>query len=211
MQKLSEQDREKIKKYFGKELGDITEAEFKELHKEARKKFHPDNFAHFDDETVLEMAKDRFQEIEALGKQVTRYLSGDVSASAQVDNKEEEAQLVYRSEGMRIDIMTQDAGLKFKLFRSRFIDRGDEVKIKGTKAKLIALEDYYQRSAGFRETIKVTLSFGEEQNLMPVVEWLFRHISGVTSSFVIEGKVIPIDPYEILKAIRQESIKELKS
>ena len=62
--------------------------------------------------------------------------------------------------------MTGDAALKFKLFRSRLIDKGDEVKIRGTKAKLIALESYYNRGAGFRETVKVMLAFGEQTDLM---------------------------------------------
>jgi len=210
MSRLTDQDRERIQKYFGKELSEITPDNFKELQREARRKFHPDNFAHFEDETVLEMAKDRFQEIEALSQKLEAYLSGDASAAAPPAEKED-PNVVYRSEGMNIDIMTTDTTLKFRLFRNRLIDRGDEVKIKGTQAKLIALEDYHNRSAGFRENIKVMLTFGEQPDLMPVVEWLFRHISGVTSSFVIEGRVVPIEPYAILQAIRRESIKELKA
>ncbi len=211
MSRLSKEDQDRIVKYFGKPLSEITSDNFKELHTEARKKFHPDNFTHFGDETVLEMAKERFQEIETLSSKVSAFLEGKASAATAPSDAESDPNVVYRSEGMRIDIMTSDAALKFRLFRSRLIDRGDEVKIKGTKAKLIAMENYYNRGAGFRETVKVMLAFGEQSDLMPVVEWLFRHISGVTSSFVIEGKLVPIDPYEILKAIRQEAVKELKA
>lgn len=210
MNRLSKQDQELIQKYFGKGLNEINADNFQQLRREARSKYHPDNFTHFGDETVLEMAKDRFQEIEQLSRKIASYLEGLTPAASSAEVPED-PNVVYRSEGMRIDIMTTDAALKFRLFRSRMIDQGDEVKIKGTQAKLISLEDYYNRGAGFRETIKVMLAFGEQQDLMPVVEWLFRHISGVTSSFVIEGKLVPIEPYAILKAVRQESIKELKA
>ena len=210
MERITETDRERILKYFGKDLKELKEEEFKSLQKDARKKYHPDKFAHFEDETVLEMAKERFQEIERLGEKVEAYLAGQASVAGKEDEKGEEA-YAYRSDGMRIDIMTQDANLKFVLFRSRYIERGDEVKIKGSRAKLIALEDYYNRSAGFRENIKVHLAFGPDADLVKVTEWLFRHISGNTTSFVIEGKVVKVAPHEILNAIRKEAIKELKA
>lgn len=213
MSRITDQDRTRIEKYFGQPLDSITADNFKTLQKEARRKYHPDNFAQFDDETVLEMAKERFQEIETLSAKLEAYLSGDASAAAKspVEDPDADPHVVYRSEGMMLEIMTSDADLKFRLFRSRFIERGDEVRIRGTKAKLIAMADYHSRSAGFRENIKLHLAFGPQHDLQAIVAWLFRHISGVTSNFVIEGKIVPIDPYAMLQAIRQESIKELKA
>jgi len=211
MERITDKDRERILKYFGKDLTELKEEEFKTLQKEARRKYHPDQFAHFEDETVLEMAKERFQEIERLGKQVEAFLAGQASAAGTSGETEGPEAYAYRSDGMRIDIMTRDANLKFMLFRSRYIERGDEVKIKGSGAKLVSLEDYYNRSAGFRENIKVHLAFGPDADLVKVTEWLFRHISGNTTSFVIEGKVVKVAPHEILSAIRKEAIKELKA
>jgi hypothetical protein len=211
MSRITDQERERIQKYFGKELAEINADNFKGLKKEAQRKYHPDNFAHFDDETVLEMAKDRFQEIERLSQKLEAYLNGNASAAPMVADPAADPNVAYRSDGMDLEIMTSDADLKFRLFRSRYIRRGDEVRIRGTKAKLISLADYGNRSAGFRENIKLRLAFGPENDLSQIVAWLFRHISGVTSNFVIEGKVVPIEPYEILKAVRREAVKELKS
>lgn len=211
MSRITDQDRDRIQKYFGKELAEITADNFKALRKEAQRKYHPDNFAHFDDETVLEMAKDRFQEIERLSQKLEAYLSGDASAAPVASDLEADPSVAYRSDGMDLEIMTSDADLKFRLFRSRLIERGDEVRIRGTKAKLIARADYDSRSAGFRENIKLRLAFGPQQDLSDIVNWLFQHISGVTSNFVIEGKIVPVDPYAIRQAIRQESVKELQA
>jgi hypothetical protein len=209
MSRITDQERERIQKYFGRELSEINNDNFKSLKKEAQRKYHPDKFAHFEDETVLEMAKDRFQEIERLSQKLEAYLSGAASAAPMAEDPEADPNVAYRSDGMDLEIMTSDADLKFRLFRSRYIERGDEVRIRGTKAKLISLADYGSRSAGFRENVKLRLAFGPQNDLSQIVEWLFRHISGVTSNFVIEGKIVPIEPYEILKAIRRESIKEL--
>jgi len=210
MSRITDQERARIQKYFGKELAEINADNFKGLKKEAQQKYHPDKFAHFEDETVLEMAKERFQEIERLSQKLEAYLSGNASAAPVGEDAPADPNLAYRSDGMDLEIMTSDADLKFRLFRSRYIERGDEVRIRGTKAKLIALASYDSRSAGFRENIKLRLAFGPENDLSQIVEWLFRHISGVTSNFVIEGKVVPIEPYEILKAVRREAVKELK-
>jgi hypothetical protein len=211
MSRLTDQDRDRVQKYFGKELAEITADNFKALKKEAQHKYHPDKFAHLDDEVVLEMAKDRFQEIEQLSQKLEAYLSGEASAAPAATPPEEEVGVSYRSDGMDLEIMTSDADLKFRLFRSRYIQRGDEVRIRGTQARLVSLADYGSRSAGFRENIKLRLAFGPENNLSDIVAWLFRHISGVTSNFVIEGKIVPIEPYAILQAIRRESIRELKA
>ena len=110
---------------------------------------------------------------------------------------------------MKIDIMTSDKTLKYQLFRTRIIYRGDKTIIPGTKAKIFALENYSGASSGFRENIKILMTFGEDDSITDIVHWLFRNISGRTSSFVIEGKVVKVDPYEMIQAIRKEARLEL--
>jgi len=108
--------------------------------------------------------------------------------------------------------MTRHKELKFQLFGSALIFAGDQRKLPGTGARLIALEDYSPRlTSGFRDNIKVHLAFGPDSPLEAVVDWLFAHISGRTSTFVIEGKVVPVAPGPILAAIRRESRLELGS
>lgn len=212
-QRLSPEELPLIKKLFGTDLKEITPEGFKDLLKEARKKYHPDNFSKFEDEVVQEMAKERFQQIELLGAKITEYLETRSSVDeSPLADAPADPNAIYVSEGMKIDIMTRDMTLKYQLFRRRIIYRGDKVKIPGTKASLLALEDYSPRvQAGFRDNIKVLLAFGETTDVREIVAWLFQHINGRTSSFVIEGKLVKVDPYEMLQAIRRESRLELGS
>ncbi|MEM7370467.1 MAG: hypothetical protein AAF587_17790 [Bacteroidota bacterium] len=210
-QRLSPEDMQLVLKLFGTDLKGLTQEKFKELLKEARKKYHPDKFSKFEDEVVQEMAKERFQQIEILAGKITEYLETRKSLDEDPLPPETiDPTIVYVSKGMKIDIMTRERMLKYQLFGRRIIYRGDKVKIPGTKASLVALEDYSPRiQAGFRDNIKVLLMFGETSDVREIVHWLFRHINGRTSSFVIEGKLIKVDPYEMLKAIRMESRLEL--
>lgn len=205
--RLTSQDRELIQKYFGHPLEELSPEQFRALRKEIRKKYHPDNFSKFEDETVIELAKERFQQIEGLSLKVEQYLTTkDLIEPIEEDLPDQG----YRAEGIKLDIMTTDGSLKFQLFRSPYIDRGDKVKIGSGKAKLIALESYAPRvSAGFRDNIKVKLAFGPEDSVQEIVSWIFQHISGRTSSLVIENKVVQITPYEIQQAIKQEARLEL--
>ncbi|MEO0898449.1 MAG: hypothetical protein AAFY71_18700 [Bacteroidota bacterium] len=159
------------------------------------------------------MAKERFQAIQMLGKKVNNYLKLTAEFGEEGEGDLSDDQLPdtgYYTEGIRIDIMTTDMQLKNKIFRQAYIYRGDKVTIPGTKAKLYALADYSARaSAGFRDNIKVQLKFGVEDSIYAIAEWIFKHISGRTTSFVIENKVVNITPGEILHAIRGEALLEL--
>ncbi|MEL6627860.1 MAG: J domain-containing protein [Bacteroidota bacterium] len=209
-ERITESDKTAILKLFGKPLGEMTVESFKDLQKAARKKYHPDNFTHYEDELVQEMAKERFQQIEVLSKKIQEYfeVQGDLAPR---ETEEDEVQHVgYVADGIHIDIMTRDMQLKYRLFSQRIIYRGDKIKIPGTQARLTALEDYSPRaSAGFRDNIKVRLTFEANDNVQTIVHWIFQHISGVTSSFVIESKVVKITPVEILQAIKKEARYEL--
>lgn len=215
MNRLTPEDLSNAKKYFDLDLEKISEETLKEAHKNARKKYHPDNFTKFEDETVLEMAKERFQQIEVLASKLQDYLQNRKTLE-DLQNQMQEgktgSQVFYATEGIHIDIMTSDKNLKYQLFRTRIIYKGDYAIIPGTKARLISLLDFSSVAAtGFRESVKVLLAFGTEDSISDIVQWLFSHISGRTSSFVIEGKVVRIDPYEIRKAIEKHTILELGS
>ena len=57
---LSPSEREEIRKYFGKPVEELSRDEFIQLHRQLRSRYHPDNFEKFADETVREMATERF-------------------------------------------------------------------------------------------------------------------------------------------------------
>ena len=214
-ERLNQEDLSDLKKYFNLELNDLTDAKFREALKEARKKYHPDNFSKFENEVVLEMAQETFKKIEVLSKKLEDYLqyrkSFDENPLIRPDDPRVQRG-TYATEGIHIDIMTSDKRLKHQLFGSGFIYRGDSAAIRGTKAKIYSLSDHSSvANMGFRETVKVLLAFEETDSVYDIVNWLFTRISGRTTSFVIEGKVVRIDPYEILKAIQKHSLKELGS
>ncbi|MEL6676326.1 MAG: hypothetical protein AAFR61_29230 [Bacteroidota bacterium] len=212
--RLTSADLARIQKLLKMSLQDITEEKLQDLKKSARKKYHPDNFASYDDAVVQELAKERFQEIEELTAKIDLFLQSgqqlsDLQDNPQFEGYQEEA--VYGTEGIQIEIMTREKTLKYQLFNRRVIYAGDSGIIPETNARLIALESHAGNvTMGFRDNIKTKLIFGPEDSVLQIVSWLFRRINGKTSSFVIEGKVVKVDPYEILKAIRKETLMELK-
>ena len=207
--RISEEEKVLIVKYFGKDLKELDEEGFKLAAKEAKKTYHPDKFSQYDDDLVIEMAKERFQTIQLLGKKVESYLKIRAGIDEMPEENEDQA-TGYYTDGIDIDIMTTDKQLKYRIFGQPIIYRGDRSKIPGTKAKIFALEDYSPRvSAGFRDNVKVKLVFGTEDSVYEIVDWIFKHISGRTSSFVIENKLVNITPGEILQAIKREAHLEL--
>jgi len=210
-ERITEADKSLIQKYFGKTLGELDQDSFQAALKEAKKTYHPDKFSHYEDELVVEMAKERFQQIQVLEKKIEAYLKIKDSIEGEGEDLSEEGpEKGYYTEGIHIDIQTTDKQLKYRIFKQPVIYRGDRVKIGQTGARLIALEEYSPRiSAGFKDNVKVKLIFGVEDSVYEVVDWIFKHISGKTSSFVIEGKIIQITPGEILQAIKKEAFLEL--
>ena len=73
---ITTQDQSNIQKYFGLSLEELDETTFKRIQKELRSKYHPDKFEKFEDDTIREMATERFQLIESLSEKIVTYLSG---------------------------------------------------------------------------------------------------------------------------------------
>ena len=99
--KISPEDISKINKYFGVELKDINAEKLESLRKEARKKYHPDKFTHLEDELVMDMAKERFQEIERLANKIQTYLDSGRSLDELLESQQKDWQpdARYASEG----------------------------------------------------------------------------------------------------------------
>ncbi len=57
---FNNEEKKLIEKYFGVVLDDLTPEVFKKERKQLMAKYHPDKFQHFDDETVMEMATERY-------------------------------------------------------------------------------------------------------------------------------------------------------
>ena len=204
---LSAQDKEAIQKYFGKPLEELSSEEFKQAKKDLRSKYHPDNFEKFEDETVREMATERFQQIEHLTEKMEAYFEGKITLSK--DDKHRPQNAHYAFDGMKIEILTSDKELKYDLFGTfyKWLSLGDQFKIPNTsQAYLIMDESHHGTRIGYQETIRVYLTFGVEDSIEDIVDWFYQRIQGRANGLLIHGQKIEVDPVAMLMAIRKPAL-----
>ncbi|MCB9284353.1 MAG: hypothetical protein H6563_09795 [Lewinellaceae bacterium] len=204
---LSTQDREAIQKYFGKSLEELTIKEFQQAKKDLRTKYHPDNFEKFEDETIREMATERFQQIEYLTEKMEAYFEGKIALPR--DENRRPQNVFYAFDGMKIEILTSDKDLKYDLFGTfyKWLSLGDQFKIPNTpNAYLFMDESHRGTRIGYQETIRVYLTFGKEDSIENIVDWFYRHIEGRANGLLIHGQKIEVDPAAMLMAIRKPAL-----
>ncbi|MBK6904259.1 MAG: hypothetical protein IPH04_16050 [Saprospirales bacterium] len=206
-QAISLNEREAIQKYFGKALEELTIQEFQRIRKELRSKFHPDNFEKFEDDTVREMATERFQHIEGLTEKMEAYFQGELPA--QGEGAPVSTPASYAFDGMKIEILTTDKDLKYDLFGSfyKWLRLGEQFKIPHTaNAYIIMDEDHRGVRIGYSETIRMYLTFGVDDAIEDIVEWFFQRIHGRAMGLLIHGQKIEVDYNAILGAVRKPSL-----
>ena len=204
---ISASDRETIQKYFGKPLEELSIQEFERLRKELRAKFHPDNFEKFEDETVREMATERFQLIESLMEKMEAYFNGNHAPEKGVPAMDRD--LSYAFEGMKIEVITADKDLKYDLFGSfyRWLRLGEKFKIPNTSEAFIIMdEDHRGVRIGYNETIRMYLTFGVQDAIEDIVDWFFHRIQGRATSLLVHGEKIEVEYNAILAAVRKPSL-----
>lgn len=206
---FSEKDKAAIEKYFGVRLEELDAEQLKKIHRELRAKYHPDNFEKFEDETVREMATERFQLIEDLAIKIETYLSGKSANAGFSNNASGEdfmnAHAVFAANKLKIEVITTDKDLKYHLFGAsyRWLQFGDKFKIPDTQASIIMDEDHQGRSIGYQESIRMYLTFDENESIEKVVEWLYPRIKDQAKSLLIAGNRVEIEPFNIFYAIRK--------
>ncbi|MFN7119289.1 MAG: DnaJ family molecular chaperone [Saprospiraceae bacterium] len=207
---FSEKDKAAIEKYFGVRLEDLDLEKLKKLQRELRAKYHPDNFEKFEDETVREMATERFQLIEDLAVKIETYLSGKSANSGFTRADGEDfmnTHAVFSANQLKIEVITTDKDLKYQLFGTsyRWLQFGDKYKIPDTQASIIIDEDHMGRSIGYQESIRMYLTFGENDSIDKMVEWLYPRIKDKAKSLLISGERVEIEPFSIFYAIRKKA------
>ncbi|HKK75698.1 MAG TPA: hypothetical protein VJ953_11545 [Saprospiraceae bacterium] len=210
---ISSSEREAIQKYWEKPLADLHPEEFKNTHKRLRAKYHPDNFAKFEDETVLEMAKERFQLIESLARKLNA-LFKDQLPTDKIKHDDFQSAAQFAFDKMKIEVISREKELKYHLFgkRYRWLVYGDTFKIPNTKGAYLVIDDDHRgRSIGFRETIRMYITFDVADSVEDIVDWLFLKIQNGADSLIIEGESIPVDRNEMIRKIRKTSYLELGS
>jgi len=216
MPPFTEQEKQEIRELFGSMPEQLDSELFKKTLRELRAKYHPDNFEKFGDDTVRQLATERFQRIEILAGKIETWLSGGelmTNEQQTTDHKERiydpRARFAYRE--MKIEIRTGDKDLKYHLFGTfyRWLTLGDRFKIPDSKAFLIADEEHLGRQIGFVESIRVYLTFEEDDSVEHIARWLFDKIIGRADALLIESELVPIDYETILTAIKRRSFKML--
>ncbi len=219
---FSPQELEEIRDLFGALPEHLEEETFKKALRDLRVKYHPDNFEKFGDETVRQMATDRFQRIERLGEKLEAWFKGALPVNPSVPGQEvasrrpetefgADARFAYQQ--MKIEIRTHDKDLKYHLFGTfyRWLTLGERFKIPETKAWLIADEQHSGRSIGFQETIRLYLTFEEDDSVETIVNWLYGKLAGRAETLLIEGEMLPINYEELLYAVKRRSVRWLNA
>ncbi len=201
---ITPQELDNIKKYFG-DINQLDIEEFKKIKKQLQAKYHPDNFEKFEDETIKEMATERFQEIENLASKVELILNKKLNINKLDDFNHADAQFSFQK--MKIEIQTRHKDLKYHIFGShyRWLAYGESYTIPKTKAQIITDESHQGTSIGYSESIRMYLTFGVEDAVELITLWLFTNLNGRASSLIIEGKKIDVDLLQINNAIKQKA------
>jgi len=205
------QEKETVQKLFGASLEELQEAEFKKKLKSLRAKYHPDNFEKFEDETVQEMATERFQTIEQLSQKVERFLHNRSKGLQAASEDFMHANALFAIKRLKIEILTSDKDLKYQLFGRfyRWLQYGDTFHIPDTKAAIVMDEDHRGTSIGYQESIRFYLTFGEDDSIEDMVQWLYERINGRANKLLVAGNLVEIEPYQIIYAIKQQSFLRL--
>ena len=212
---MTAKDHEDIQKYFAAPIESLRPEGFKKTLKQPRAKYHPDNFEKFEDETIQEMAKERFQRIEELAAIIEVYFH-----KGTLDSKTKEGDntkpifsdlAIFAANKLKVELITSDKDLKYHLFgtRYRWLTYGDRYKIPNTTGSLIVDGNHQGTRIGFNETIRMYLAFDEQASVDDIALWLFNNLEGQQAKLIIEGNITEISEATIKQAIRQASFIRL--
>lgn len=218
MEALTNKDKELVQKYFEQSLESLDLETFKKVRNQLRLKYHPDKYEKYEDEVVKEMMLEKYQEIESLCLKVKEYLDSktdETTHNPPISAEEEifmqqNAQFSY--EGMSIEVITSDKDLKYHLFGTyyRWLEKGDKFRIPNVKDAYLTIKaDYKGINIGFTESIKMYLTFGVNDSVADIVDWLYLRIVGRANALLIEHARIPIEINEMNKYIRKKAFLQL--
>lgn len=212
---FSTKEKDEIRKLFGVPLEEMDAESFRKLHKELRAKYHPDNFEQFGNEAIKEMATEKFQQIESLSEKIGNYLDGNPVRSPVLQQEEKGDYLhpdaLFAGKKIKIEILTSDKDLKYHLFGThyRWLEFGDSFRIPNTNASITIDEDHRGRRVGFQESIRMYLTFDENDSIEEMVAWLFGKIEGSINTLLVAGETVLVEVEAIEIAIKKETYLRL--
>ena len=207
---FSTKEKEDIRKLFGVPLEEMDAEIFKKLHRELRYKYHPDNFEQFDNEAIKEMATEKFQLIEHLSVKIGSHFGNAGLAQPLAKPSGSEYMhpfAIFAGKHIKIEVLTADKDLKYHLFGThyRWLEFGDSFKIPGTKASIVIDEAHKGRSVGFQESIRMYLTFDENDSIEEIVAWLHGKITGRINTLLVTGETVLVEQEAIVVAIKRET------
>ena len=215
---LTDQEKSLLKKYFESDLADLDVDDFKKKKKLLQARFHPDKYEKYDNEEVREMAKEKYQSISQLCERVEAFFNGDdivkVKSSSSSSSSSPFGSMgmeIYATEGLLIEIVTKDKELKYRMFGSglKWMLHGEAYIIKETNAKIRLWDTSGQRAMGFNETIKLTLSFSDDDDIQVIIDWLFTQVMTAVDVLIINKEKVAINRDAVSQLMRKSTIKLL--
>lgn len=211
MSHFSQQEKSAIEKYFGSSLDELEKAEFEGALRKLRAKYHPDNFEQFENEAVKEMATEKFQAIEALAEKMKAHFDGTLPSLPKSDERAHNfmhPDAVFAGKRLKVEVMTSNKDLKYHLFGTsyRWLTFGDSFKIPETEARIHIDEDHRGHRVGFRESIRMYLTFNESDSIAAIVNWLYPRIAQDASTLIIVGDSVDVNPESIETAIKKHTL-----
>jgi hypothetical protein len=192
---------------FGVPVEDITPEVVQEKRPLVHKRYHPDRFArHADDDlhSVLnEVYRDMMDRLRRIEEHVLR---GSTTLSAH----ERRFTGDLSAEDVRIELITADKDLKYRLFGShmRWLERGDRFFIPRTRATLISSGGHHGNTIGFNESIKLQLTYSATDALEEIVIWFYTRIVGNITALWVDGQRVEVEPKAMFNALARKKVLE---
>ena len=211
-QKISIRDREEIRNWFGAELEMLDKKVFEQRKKELMAKYHPDKFERFADDTIRELATEKFQRLQEVIAKIEAFFTGQVLLTPGEPAGYRHHHARFAAKKLKVEIITQDKDLKYHLFGSyyRWLTYGETFKIPDTSASIVMDEDHQGHRIGFRESIRLYLTFDEDQSIEDIVNWLYSKIVGRASYLIVSKDKVEILPEKMVVAIQKVSFLRIE-
>jgi len=204
---ITAQDLEEINYYFGS-VDELDYDDYKKKKKELQLKYHPDSFEKYKDDIVLEMANRTFQKVQLLSSKLELLLNKKFNPETSSEDWNS-SRAFFAIEKMKVEVITGNKDLKYHLFGSkyRWLAYGESFTIPKTKAKIIIDEGHQGNRIGFKETIRMYLTFGPEDSVELISLWFYSNLLKNASNMIIDGKRMDIDLLQINQAIKRTAFK----
>lgn len=153
------------------------------------------------------MALDKYHEIEEFSERVLDFLQNKDRVSLPTSSESNKMD-TYSYDGLFIEIITRDKNLKYEMFGSfyKWLESGDKFVIPDTNASIRINANHFGNSVGFNEIIKIYLSFGPEDSIENIIDWLFFKIENRAEALLIEKNRIPVNREALSVFIKKKTI-----